>query len=1241
MRQAAIHMARSRWLYGAIAVALCMTAAQPAHAQDGGPDLRDLRPFVMMMVDTSGSMELQINCTCSTLSCNECMPDCGAANDGMLRPPQEKKSRWMVTLEALTGEFVDYQCTPLDRTDVNGATYDVGYYRTYGQPWACTTPDGAGDACKAYPPGGGPSGAFLNQTSSGILDQYGERARFGLMTFDGWDTYLGSPPLVDFNDYNRDRAFIQDGLWSYGSFYGSNLAQEYTRPFDGNESDSVAGSAAMRIPGHFKYPNCPTTYQMDTGARGPNAAEGALLSIDTCATPPCSMLGLANKIQEVLLDTRPWGGTPIAAMLEDLYFHLDQENTDSYASCRGTFGVLITDGKPDDDYRKFGCDCYQDVDSQAPGYCGAAGGNDPLSLFCPYMKPEDIARDLVMGRPGRLAQLAELHVIGLSLDDEARAILDEVALQGGTDAVQDVSNQVLLQQSLASIVEKSFSAVTRTVPLFLNSRTPDIVGTRQYEITTGFTVADEDGDPWRGFIERKRYQCIGPDLLPQDLPDESTQSSDRFETQLNGQTVNRTMWTVIPDNPPMPPGVLETGHPLASCGATGTQCKVATFINDAGMFLAPQPITDADLNTGVLPNAQDVIDWMVGEAGSPRDGKRLGDIFHSLPQVIGPPLADRGDAAFNLFRQQPEVRSRSLTMFVNSNDGLIHAFAVEPVLDNLGSPIYKAGEEIWSFVPPVQMRRLKDQLTTHQFLLDGTPTIKDLYMSRLTGLGNNTADTVYKTVLVTGMRGGGNSYIALDVTDIRRPRFLWQFTDPDMGFTYAQPALVQATYDYEVGGGFQRLSRGVAILPGGLGQAADFNGDEPGCDPMSNTNQSYQQQGGMGVFETLTGVGETGTIQHRSDIRCWEGVGRALYFVDIATGRLIKKLHRDSGGNVMFPSPIVGTPVAFSNEVGVEASRAFVTDADGVIWRIDISDNEQQMEKRGSEGRDFQNGWTARPFHDIFQGRGPDAGEVSLPAPILTRDTNENLVVLVGTGDTDNFAKITAENRIVSVAEVLKPGLGGDDPENYQAALNWQLMVQPDFPGFAISELTTGALTLFEGIVYFSSFISVPGADPCDFGKGRMWAVDAFQRGALNMQVSPVTYTPKLFDVYNGFAVPDEQKLVNITQDNAKEDLLLQTPTINEGVSCTVITPSLVDVDFDYDTNYNVASESNVGGFTEINQNLNQEAAPTMMLVAPAAQGGMGGIALQVGGAKVPSVRTNLAKPQQLTKIHAYAGATD
>ncbi|MBW2162508.1 MAG: hypothetical protein JRH14_21530 [Deltaproteobacteria bacterium] len=85
------------------------------------PDIRNIRPHFMLLVDTSGSMERKPNCICTTPACLECLPVCS--------PGAYEQNRWSVVAQALTGEFSPYECNSDTRIGgIYAGEYDEGYF---------------------------------------------------------------------------------------------------------------------------------------------------------------------------------------------------------------------------------------------------------------------------------------------------------------------------------------------------------------------------------------------------------------------------------------------------------------------------------------------------------------------------------------------------------------------------------------------------------------------------------------------------------------------------------------------------------------------------------------------------------------------------------------------------------------------------------------------------------------------------------------------------------------------------------------------------------------------------------------------------------------------------------------------------------------------------------------------------------------------------------------------------------
>lgn len=238
--------------------------------------------------------------------------------------------------------------------------------------------------------------------------------------------------------------------------------------------------------------------------------------------------------------------------------------------------------------------------------------------------------------------------------------------------------------------------------------------------------------------------------------------------------------------------------------------------------LAPTQSMALDTLYGTGNDRSDFLDYLRGdqkhEVNSNASGSRreyrartalVGDIVGSKAVPIGPPAfayaeaLNPGYAAF-----KTTWAARPLVVYVGANDGMMHA-----VDGHLTSA--SGGSEMFAYVPAALyggpgstpgvdgLASIGNPDFTHHYFVNVSPNVYDLDMARTpdaTGAPQSgTPD--WRSVLIGGLGKGGRSYYAIDVTDpvsmasggetAVASKILWEFTDPELGFTFGEPIVVK------------------------------------------------------------------------------------------------------------------------------------------------------------------------------------------------------------------------------------------------------------------------------------------------------------------------------------------------------------------------------------------------------------------------------------------------------------------
>lgn len=234
--------------------------------------------------------------------------------------------------------------------------------------------------------------------------------------------------------------------------------------------------------------------------------------------------------------------------------------------------------------------------------------------------------------------------------------------------------------------------------------------------------------------------------------------------------------------------------------ASGDPLRAFTYANLTGAEQAYfNPSTLSQYAALSVSNASDItasnlVDFLRGNRGLEQDGdvshaqiwrRRshvLGDIVNTQPIFMKAPNALYTDTGYSAFKAANA--SRKPLVFVSAQDGMLHAFNAHTDAVTVGGTAVQPGEEMWAFVPSQAMETMKllgDVNYAHRYFVDGQITVADVDF----GGGD------WRTILVGGQGAGGTSYFALDVTDPTSPKYLWEFSTANLGYTYSNAAVTK------------------------------------------------------------------------------------------------------------------------------------------------------------------------------------------------------------------------------------------------------------------------------------------------------------------------------------------------------------------------------------------------------------------------------------------------------------------
>lgn len=410
----------------------------------------------------------------------------------------------------------------------------------------------------------------------------------------------------------------------------------------------------------------------------------------------------------------------------------------------------------------------------------------------------------------------------------------------------------------------------------------------------------------------------------------------------------------------------------------------------------------------------------------------LGDMFHSSPRLMGSPsnsryLADpESFPGYEEFSARHEKRRRML--FVGANDGMLHAFDAGRWQGSLSEGEFDdgSGREIFGYVPREAVRGLRalsENREDHRWFVDGTPQIADVWID-VSGDGARE----WRTILFGGMRRGGRTVFALDVTQpdpVREVTRDLGGTTVTMGYLPTRNEIVPSCWDDHVA-----LESGVRIPNDGDCDALPFgtplweitdssDDDESGKADMGESWSSVE----VGPIRIRNRLGDSDREELRwvaifgggfdPDGATDHGQGNWLYMADIESGEIIYKRRLGAEGSVAAP------PKALDTDLDGVLDRVYVATTHGQLWRLDMStvprlvDVDRKCPKAAYEGvciDEDHTSWDPVLFFDSLTQESDDQGNpVAQRRPFFFAPTAfyvgqlGGFGIAVGTGNRDDL----------------------------------------------------------------------------------------------------------------------------------------------------------------------------------------------------------------------------------------------
>jgi len=345
---------------------------------------------------------------------------------------------------------------------------------------------------------------------------------------------------------------------------------------------------------------------------------------------------------------------------------------------------------------------------------------------------------------------------------------------------------------------------------------------------------------------------------------------------------------------------------------------------------------------------------------------KLGDIFHSAPVVIGRPecfqcylqnaaFGGSADRQYSAFYTRHFLRRKVL--MAGADDGIFHAFDAGFYNRNTTDfPLQYdngLGIELWGWVPNYVMPVFDEMATAgNQFYsVDGPATVADVFIDPAHSGTPTASDRDWRTVALFGLRNGGNSVTALDITQ------------PDTYTNRGVPVSGSGGMPACLGGaGVTGCSGNYPAVLWEFKDAEDLdtNGLEDLAQTWSKPTVAWVRVRAEGSSETtfetrnvaIFGGGYRLPVLDAATANLKYG-GNFLYMIDIETGKILYKF------NSGFSVP--GEVGLFDYNLDGYVETVYWTDMGGRVWRLDTTTTAVY----NTTSKRITSGWTPRRVLDV------------------------------------------------------------------------------------------------------------------------------------------------------------------------------------------------------------------------------------------------------------------------------------